>query len=52
MYLCVDFNAQITLETWSLTLGEERSLRVLRIIFWSKRDEVTGEWGNEELSDL
>ena len=47
-------------ETWSLTLREERSLRlfenrVLRRIFGSKRDEVTGEWRklhNKELSDL
>ena len=47
-------------ETWSLTLREECRLRVfetkvLRLIFGSKRDEVTGEWRrlhNEELSDL
>jgi len=47
-------------ETWSLTLREERRLRVfenrvLRRIFGSKRDEVTGEWRklhNEELNDL
>ena len=47
-------------ETWSLTLREERRLkvfenRVLRRAFWPKRDEVTGEWRklhNEELSDL
>jgi len=36
-------------ETWSLTLMEERRLRmfenrVLRRIFGPKRDEVTGEW--------
>jgi hypothetical protein len=36
-------------ETWSLTLREERRLRVfenrvLRRVFGSKRDEVTGEW--------
>jgi len=36
-------------ETWSLTLGEERNLRVfgnivLRRIFGPRRDEVTGEW--------
>ena len=45
-------------ETWSLTLREERSLRmfknrVLRRIFGPKRDEVTGEWRklhNEELN--
>jgi hypothetical protein len=47
-------------ETWSLTLREERKLRVfenmmLRIIFGPRRDEVTGEWRrlhNEELNDL
>jgi hypothetical protein len=42
-------------ETWSLTLREERRLRVLRRIFGLNRDEVTGEWRtlhNEELSDL
>jgi hypothetical protein len=47
-------------ETWSLTLREERKLRVfdnnvLRRIFGPKRDEVTGEWRklhNEELNDL
>ena len=47
-------------ETWSLTLREERRLRVfenrvLRSLFGPKRDEVTGEWRklhNEELSDL
>jgi hypothetical protein len=36
-------------------LREERRLRVLRIIFGPKRDEVTGEWRkhhNEELNDL
>ena len=36
-------------ETWSLTLREERKLRVF------ERDEVTGEWRrlhNEELNDL
>ena len=36
-------------ETWSLTLREERRLRVfehmvLRRVFGPKRDEVTGEW--------
>jgi hypothetical protein len=43
-----------------LVSGEEHRLRVfqntvLRRIFGSKRDEVTGEWGklhNEELHDL
>jgi len=42
-------------ETWSLTLREERRLRVLRRVFGPKREEVTGEWKklhNEELSDL
>ena len=47
-------------ETWSLTLREERKLRVfenkmLRRIFGPRRDEVTGEWRrlhNEELCDL
>ena len=47
-------------EIWSLTLREERRLRVsenrvLRGIFGPKRGEVTGEWRklhNEELHDL
>jgi hypothetical protein len=47
-------------ETWSLTLREERRLRmfentVLRRVFGPRRDEVTGEWRklhNEELNDL
>ena len=47
-------------ETWSLTLREERKLRVfenvvLRRIFGPRWDEVTGEWRrlhNEELNDL
>jgi len=47
-------------ETWSLTLTEERRLRVfesrvLRILFGPKKDEVTGELKklrNEELNDL
>jgi hypothetical protein len=46
--------------TWSLTLKEERKMRVfenrvLRAIFGPKRDEVTGEWRklhNEKLNDL
>ena len=41
-------------ETWSLTLREERRLRVLRI-FGPRRDGVTGEWRklhNEELNDM
>jgi len=56
---CVKGNAY-GCETWSLTLREERRLRVfenrvLRRVFGPKRDEVTGEWRklhNEELSDL
>ena len=47
-------------ETWSLTLTEERSLRVfenrvLRRIFGPKRDQVIREWRklhNEELNDM
>jgi hypothetical protein len=46
-------------ETWSLTLREERRLRVFenRVlrIFGAKGDEVTGEWRklhNEEINDL
>jgi hypothetical protein len=31
-------------ETWSLTLREERRLRVWRRILGPTRDEVTGEW--------
>jgi len=47
-------------ETWSLTMRAERRLwvfenGVLRRIFGSRRDEVTGEWRklhHEELNDL
>ena len=47
-------------EAWSLTLREERKLRVfenmvLRRIFGPRRDEVKEEWRrlhNEELNDL
>ena len=47
-------------ETWSLTMREERRLRVfenrvLRGIFVPKRDQVIGDWRklhNEELNDL
>jgi hypothetical protein len=47
-------------ETWSLTLREERRLRVfenrvMRRVFGPKRDEVTVEWRklhNEEPSEL
>ena len=46
-------------ESWALTLREERRLslfenRVLRRIFWRRRNEVTGEWRklhNEELKN-
>jgi hypothetical protein len=36
-------------ETWSVILREERRLKVLETrvlsrIFWTKKDEVTGEW--------
>ena len=48
------------LKKWPLTLREERKLRVfenmvLRRIFGTRRDEVTGEWRrlhNEDLNDL
>jgi hypothetical protein len=48
------------MQTWLLTLREERRLRVfenrvLRRGFGAKRDEITGEWRklhNEELRDL
>jgi len=47
-------------ETWSLTLREERRLKlfenkVLRRIYGPRRDEVTGDWmrlHNEEINDL
>ena len=47
-------------ETWSLTLREERRLRVfenrvLRKLFGPESDEVTGDWRklhNEMLNDL
>jgi hypothetical protein len=47
-------------ETWSLTLREERRLRVfenrvLRSVFGPKRNDLTREWRklqNEELHDL
>ena len=47
-------------ETWSLTLKEEHRLSVfengvLRNMFGTKRDDVTGEWRrlhNEGLNDL
>jgi hypothetical protein len=54
------FQSLYACETWSLTLREEHRLRefenrILRRIFGSKRDEVTGEWRklhNEELQYL
>jgi len=44
-------------ETWSLTLREERRLRVFenrvtRRIFGPKRDKVTGEWRKLHTQDL
>jgi hypothetical protein len=56
IFACVFYGC----ETWSLTLREERRLRVfenrvLRRIFGPKRDEVTEEWRklhNEKLNDL
>jgi hypothetical protein len=58
-----NYNCAVVLygcETWSLTLREERRLRVfekrvLRGVFGAERDEVTEEWRklhNEELNDL
>ena len=42
-------------ETWSLTLREERKLRVFENMVLRRRDKVTGEWRRfhtEELFDL
>jgi len=44
-------------ETWSITLREERRLRVfenrvLRRIFGPNRDEVTGEWRKLHIEKL
>ena len=44
-------------ETWSLTLREDHRLRVLenkvlRKIFGTKRDEITGEWKNLHNTEL
>ena len=44
-------------ETWTLTLREERRLRVfenrvLRRVFGPKRDEVTGEWRKLHIEEL
>jgi len=61
IYRTIIFNVVLYgCETWSLTLREERRLRlfenrVLRAVFVPKRDEVTGEWRklhNEEFNDL
>jgi hypothetical protein len=62
MYISLSIILPVVLygcETWSLTLREERRLKVfensvMRKVFGPKRDEVTGEWRklhNEELSD-
>ena len=53
-------NCSFVCDIWSMTLREERRLkvlgsRVLRRIFGPKRDEVTREWRklhNEELNDV
>jgi hypothetical protein len=44
-------------ETWSLTIREERRLRVfdnglLRIIFGRKKNEVMGDWRNLHNEEL
>jgi len=60
IYRTIILSAVYGCETWSLTLREERRLRVfekrvLRRIFGPKRDEVTGDWRklhNDELNDL
>jgi hypothetical protein len=44
-------------ETWSVILREEHRLRVwenriLRKIFWTKKDEVTGEWRRQRDEEL
>jgi len=60
IYRTIIFSVLYGCETWSLTLREERRLRVfenrvLRRIFGPKRGEVTGEWRklhNEELYGL
>jgi len=48
-YTAFYYTALYGCETWSLTLREERKLRVfesmvLRRIFGPRRDKVTGEW--------
>ena len=61
MYRTIIFSVVLyEYESWSLTLREERKLRVfenmvLRVIFGPRRDEVTGEWRRlhkKELNDL
>jgi len=60
IYRNIIFQVFYGYETWSLTLKEERRLRVfenrvLRRIFGPKREEVTGEWRklhNKELKYL
>jgi len=55
IYRTIIFACFYGCETWSLTLMEERRLRVLRRIFGPKKNEVTAEWRklhNEELNDL
>jgi hypothetical protein len=39
-------------ETWSLSLREEHTLRVLRKVFGQRRDEVTGDWGKLHTEEL
>jgi len=48
-YIWYSYSVLCGCETWSLTLREERRLRVfenrvLRRMFGSKRDEVTEDW--------
>ena len=60
IYRTISLRVVYGCETWSLTLREERRLRVfdnrvLRRIFGSKRDKIIGEWRklqNEELNGL
>jgi len=60
IYRTIIFLVLYGCKTWSLRLREKRRLtvsenRVLRIIFWPKRDEVKGEWRklrNDDLNDL
>jgi len=60
LYRTIIFLVLYECKTWSLRLREKRKLwvfenRVLRIIFWPKRDEAKGEWRKlhtDELNDL